>query len=168
MHEDFIDHLIGQWKSERPDLDATPMGVVGRILRLSTHLERRVNEALKPFGLAQWGFDILATLRRSGSPYAMTPTELMEAVMLSSGAMTNRIDRLEQLGFVKRKPSPSDRRSLQVQLTPQGRKIIDEAIEARFAEADQALSGLKKRDRKQLADLLRVLLHNLDHNDATS
>ncbi|QDV51142.1 MarR family winged helix-turn-helix transcriptional regulator [Gimesia fumaroli] len=167
MDKDFIDHLISQWKSERPDLDATPMAVVGRILRLSTHLDRRVNEVLKPFGLALWGFDILATLRRSGSPYAMTPTELMDAVMLSSGAMTNRIDRLEQLDFVERKPSPSDRRSLQVKLTKRGRKIIDDAIAARFAEADQAQTSLKKQDRKQLADLLRTLLHNLDHKDET-
>ncbi|QDT43010.1 Multiple antibiotic resistance protein MarR [Gimesia alba] len=168
MDKDFIDHLISQWKSERPDLDATPMAVVGRILRLSTHLDRRVNEVLKPFGLALWGFDILATLRRSGSPYAMTPTELMDAVMLSSGAMTNRIDRLEQLGFVERQPSPSDRRSLQVKLTKRGRKIIDEAIAARFEEADQAQTSLKKQDRKQLADLLRVLLDNLEHKDTSS
>ena len=131
------------------------MAVVGRILRLAGHFERRVNKALKPFGLAVWGFDILATLRRHGEPYAMTPTELMDAVMLSSGAMTNRIDRLEKLGFVQRQPSPNDRRSLQVQLTKKGRKVIEKAIEVRLTEADDALGGLNKRDRKQLGELLR-------------
>ncbi len=166
MAKDIIDQLIDQWERERPDLDARPMAVVGRILRLAAHLDRRVNEALKPFGLAVWGFDMLATLRRHGEPYAMTPTELMEAVMLSSGAMTNRIDRLEKLGLVERQPSPNDRRSFQVQLTREGRKVIEKAIEVRFAEAEDALDGVSKRDRKQLGNLLRNVLLKMDHADS--
>jgi len=142
------------------------MAVVGRILRLAAHLDRRVNEALKPFGLAVWGFDMLATLRRHGEPYAMTPTELMEAVMLSSGAMTNRIDRLEKLGLVERQPSPNDRRSFRVQLTREGRKVIEKAIEVRFAEAEDALDGVSKRDRKQLGNLLRNVLLKVDCSDS--
>ncbi len=166
MENDIIDQLIDQWKRERPDLDARPMAVVGRILRLGALLDRRVNEALKPFGLAVWGFDILATLRRHGEPYAMTPTELMAAVMLSSGAMTNRIDRLETLGLVERKPSRNDRRSLRVQLTRKGRKVIEKAIEVRFAEAEDALDGVSRRDRKQLGNLLRNVLLKVDCSDS--
>ena len=166
MEKDIIDQLIDQWKRERPDLDARPMAVVGRILRLAALLDRRVNEALKPFGLAAWGFDILATLRRHGEPYAMTPTQLMEAVMLSSGAMTNRIDRLEKLDLVERQPSPSDRRSLRVQLTREGRKVIEKAIEVRFAEAEDALDGVSQRDRKQLGNLLRNVLLQVDCSDS--
>ena len=166
MTKDIIDQLIDQWERERPDLDARPMAVVGRILRLAVHLDRRANEALKPFGLAVWGFDILATLRRFGEPYAMTPTELMKAVMLSSGAMTNRIDRLENLGLVERKPSPNDRRSFRVQLTHEGRKVIEKAIEVRFAEAEDALDGMSQRDRKQLGSLLRNILLHVDCSDS--
>ena len=160
--KDIVDQLIDQWEHERPDLDARPMAVVGRILRLATHLDRRANAALKPFGMAVWGFDILATLRRHGEPCAMTPTELMQAVMLSSGAMTNRIDRLEDLGLVERQPSQNDRRSFRVQLTREGRKVIDKAIEVRFAEAEDALDGVSQRDRKQLGNLLRNVLLQVD------
>ncbi|MEW4528690.1 MarR family transcriptional regulator [Maioricimonas sp. JC845] len=162
MERDRIDELIGHWQRERPDLDPQPMAVVGRILRLSGYLERRVNDTLKPFGLAVWGFDVLATLRRHGEPFAMAPKELMQATMLSSGAMTNRIDRLEESGLVERVPDPDDRRSVRVRLTRKGRSVIDKAIAARFQEADEALQSLPKRDRKQLADLLRTLLVDLE------
>ncbi len=162
MAQDLIDILIRQWKTERPDLNVEPMGVVGRVLRLATRLERRVSETLKPYGLTVGGFDILATLRRTGNPQGLTPTELMEAVMLSSGAMTNRIDRLEEQGLVERRPSPSDRRSLQVLLTAEGRKVVDEAVADRLDEAEGALCGLKGEERDQLADLLRAMLQGLN------
>lgn len=162
MAQDLIDILIRQWKTERPDLNVEPMGVVGRVLRLATRLERRVSETLKPYGLTVGGFDILATLRRTGNPQGLTPTELMEAVMLSSGAMTNRIDRLEEQGLVERRPSPSDRRSLQVLLTAEGRKVVDEAVADRLDEAEDALCGLKAEERDQLADLLRAMLQGLN------
>lgn len=162
MNSDLIDTLITQWNRERPDLDPQPMAVVGRILRAAAILERRVNEALKPFGLAMWAFDVLVTLRRHGAPYSMTPGELTESTMLSSGAMTNRIDRLEGLGLVERSPAPNDRRSFQITLTEKGIAAADEAIAARFDEAADAVSGLSKRDQKQLSDLLRKLLNHLD------
>ncbi|MFG0240624.1 MAG: MarR family winged helix-turn-helix transcriptional regulator [Gimesia chilikensis] len=162
MAQDLIDILIRQWKTERPDLNVEPMGVVGRVLRLATRLERRVSETLKPYGLTVGGFDILATLRRAGDPQGLTPTELMEAVMLSSGAMTNRIDRLEEQGLVERRPSPNDRRSLQVLLTAEGRKVVDEAVADRLDEAEGALCGLKAEERDQLADLLRAMLQGLN------
>ncbi|MBN73784.1 MarR family winged helix-turn-helix transcriptional regulator [Gimesia chilikensis] len=162
MAQDLIDVLIRQWKTERPDLNVEPMGVVGRVLRLATRLERRVSETLKPYGLTVGGFDILATLRRTGNPQGLTPTELMEAVMLSSGAMTNRIDRLEEQGLVERRPSPNDRRSLQVLLTAEGRKVVDKAVADRLDEAEGALCGLKAEERDQLADLLRAMLQGLN------
>ncbi|QGQ24923.1 MarR family transcriptional regulator [Gimesia benthica] len=162
MAQDLIDVLIRQWKTERPDLNVEPMGVVGRVLRLATRLERRVSETLKPYGLTVGGFDILATLRRAGDPQGLTPTELMEAVMLSSGAMTNRIDRLEEQGLVERRPSPNDRRSLQVLLTAEGRKVVDKAVADRLDEAEDALCGLKAEERDQLADLLRAMLQGLN------
>ncbi len=117
MERDIIDTVIKQWRTERPDLDSRPLAVVGRILRLAGILERRANAALKPFGLPIWAFDVLGTLRRQGAPFSMTPTELMRSTMLSSGAMTNRIDRLEEQGLVAREPDPDDRRSLHVRLT---------------------------------------------------
>ena len=166
MDNEIIDELIQDWHRERPELDALPMAVVGRVLRLATRLEKRVNEALKPFDLALWGFDVLATLRRRGKPYAMTPTELMRSVMLTSGAMTNRVDRLEKLGLVERCPAPTDRRSLQVKLTRKGLLVANRAVEARFEEAEDALSVLGKRDREILAGLLRRVLLGLEDEES--
>ncbi len=162
VEHDAIDDLLAQWRSERPDVDAQPMAVVGRILRLAVHLERRVNETLQPYGLANPGFDVLATLRRHGKPYAMTPTELGRSVMLSSGAMTNRIDQLEKLAFVERRPDPSDRRSLKVKLTAKGLKIVEKAVPTRFAEAREAIRALPRTEQKQLQGLLRKILLDLD------
>lgn len=165
MDQDVIDEVLRQWRRERPDLDPSPLAVVGRILRLSGHLERRANEVLKPFGLPIWGFDLLGTLRRSGEPYSLTPTELMKSAMLSSGAMTNRIDRLEAMGLVERKPDPDDRRSLKVVLTPKGLELIDQAAAVRFEEAREALSNLSAEHQRRLADLLRKLLHSVERPD---
>ncbi len=153
-----IDKIIEQWESERPDLDAGCMGVVGRILRLAEHLERRANEALKESDLPIWAFDMLGALLRSGEPYSMTPTELMKSVMLSSGAMTNRIDRLEALELIERIPDNRDRRSLHVRLTAKGRKAIAAAAPVRFAEAWDALRNLSEREQASLSALLRKML----------
>ena len=101
------------------------MGVVGRILRLAAGLQRRGEESLAPFNLSMWQFDVLATLRRAGAPFRLSPTQLMRAVMLTSGAMTNRLDRLETAGLVRREPDPADRRGLQIVLTSQGLKLVD-------------------------------------------
>lgn len=162
MERDNVDGIMDQWQAERPDLDAACMGVVGRILRLAGHLERRANERLKEFDIAIWGFDVLGTLRRRGRPYSMTPTELMKAAMLSSGAMTNRIDRLEAAGLIERLPDERDRRSLQVRLTARGREVIDAAAPVRFDEAWDALRNLSPRDQASLAALLRKMLLTLD------
>jgi len=167
MNRDIIDDAVREWRSERSDLDPLPMAVVGRILRLAGHLERRANEALKPFELPIWGFDVLGALRRRGAPYSMTPTELMRSVLLSSGAMTNRIDRLEAQGLVERKPDPEDRRSLQVGLTRKGLKVIDDAVAVRFEEAEHALGQLTRKERDQLATLLRKMLLSVESQDAS-
>lgn len=162
MQLDVVDHVLDEWRRERPDLDARALAVVGRILRLAGILERRANRALKRFAVPIWAFDVLGTLRRHGKPFSMTPTELMQSAMLSSGAMTNRIDRLEKLGLVARKPDPHDRRSLQVRLTPKGLKLVDAAAAVRFAEAADALRATSSADRKQFATLLRQLLIHLE------
>jgi DNA-binding MarR family transcriptional regulator len=162
MDSDPIDGLIAQWKVERPDLDATPMGVAGRILRLAVRLERRVGATLSGFGLTLWQFDVLATLRRSGEPYRLSPTQLMHEVMLSSGAMTNRIDRLESKGLVRRRPQPTDRRSVQIELTAKGKQLVDRAVAARFDEAREVAGLLSSRERATLERSLRNLLLPLE------
>ncbi|MEW5977853.1 MAG: MarR family transcriptional regulator [Acidobacteriota bacterium] len=159
MASDPISRLIDQWKRERPDLDASPMGLVGRVLRLAVLLERRVEATLARFDLTLWQFDVLATLRRSGKPYRLSPTQLMREVMLSSGAMTNRIDRLESRGLVKRCPEPADRRSVQIELTPEGKRLVDRAIAARFEEAREVTRFIGAHDRDLLErGLSRLLL----------
>ncbi len=165
MKRDVVGEVLQQWQIERPDLDSGPMAVVGRILRLAGHLERRANEAIKPFELAIWGFDVLGALRRRGKPYSMTPTELMRAVMLSSGAMTNRIDRLEAQGLVERKADLDDRRSFQVALTAKGLRVVNEATAVRFKEAKDAQKSLSATEARQLAALLQKMLLDVETED---
>jgi DNA-binding MarR family transcriptional regulator len=153
MVMDLIDRMNEQWKAVRPDLDPEPLEVVGRVIVLGQHLERSVNEALAAHGLTLGQFDILATLRRQ-SDGRLTPTQLLRSVMLSSGGMTNRLDRLEEAGWIRREADPADRRGVVVALTPAGRKIIDAATETRFAEANRSLPAL---DAAEL-DLLKRLL----------
>lgn len=162
MSRDLIDDLVTQWRSQRPELDPSPMGIVGRVLRLAGHLERTVEEALKPFDLSLWQFDVLATLRRSGPPYRLSPTQLMRAVMLSSGAMTNRIDRLKAAGLVRREPDPHDRRGVLITLTQKGERLIDKVIVARFDEARDRIAALPPSDRRALESGLRKLLEGLE------
>jgi DNA-binding MarR family transcriptional regulator len=154
---DLIDRMNEQWRAVRPDLDPSPLEVVGRMLVLAQHLERSVNEALSPHGLALGQFDILATLRREGN---LTPTQLMESVALSSGGMTNRLDRLEEAGWIRREADPEDRRGVVVGLTRKGRDLIDAATVTRFAEAKASLPPLGVREMRELAGLLRKWLEN--------
>jgi DNA-binding MarR family transcriptional regulator len=158
---DAIDEMNAAWKRELPELDPSGLAVVGRIIVIAQHLERSVGVALEPFGLSLGQFDILATLRRQGPDGKLTPTQLMKSVMLSSGGMTNRIDRLEQSGLLKREEDPSDRRGVVVGLTPKGRLLIDAAAAARFDEANKSLQQLDKKERLQLAKLLRNWLKRL-------
>jgi len=158
MNPDPVDAILAQWQRERPDLDVSPMGIIGRIGRLSKHLERRIQETFSDFGLNVGEFDVLATLRRSGQPYQLSPTELFNTLMVSSGTMTHRIDRLEQANLVKRIPDPSDRRGMLIQLTNKGFNVIEKAVEAHVANEHRLLIVLEEAERKVLAQLLGKLL----------
>ncbi|TPK77446.1 MarR family transcriptional regulator [Mesorhizobium sp. B2-4-15] len=153
---------IEQWRRERPDLDVSPMGVIGRLNEASSLIARdRLAPVFARFGLQSGEFDVLATLRRSGQPYALTPTELYEATMVTSGAMTARLDRLEKAGLILRAPHPSDRRGVVVQLTEKGLALIDEAVTAHVANEHEILSGLTKAEHETLSSLLEKLIGNV-------
>lgn len=159
---DAIDRLLTQWARERPDLDPRGLGLVARLLVLGKLLERRVVHALAQVDLSLWAFDVLATLRRQGAPFCLTPTELSRETLLTPGAMTNRIDRLEDAGLVRREAEPSDRRGVRVLLTEKGRALVDRAIELRFDEARSTADLLTEAERARLEPLLRLLLSKLE------
>lgn len=163
---DYVDYILKQWTDERPDLDGSAMGIIGRTVRLARHFERKIQSNLVAFDLSIGEFEVLATLRRSGAPYQLSPTDLYKSVMLSSGAMTNRVDRLEQTGLVRRSPDPSDRRGVLVCLTPEGLTLIDKVIAVHFARMQQLLAELTPVEQKLLADSLRKLL--LTFEESTS
>jgi len=159
---DIIDELLSAWSKARPDLDAAPLGLVGRVLVLARRLERRVDAALARHGITLGQFDILATLRRATDAPGLTPTQLLQCVMLTSGGMTNRLDKLEAAGLIARKPDPSDRRGVIVALTGKGRRMIDSATATRFAEAQGSLPNLSARDRGKMESLLRNWLNAVE------
>ena len=154
---DRIDDLLAQWQVQRLELDASAMAVVGRLLGIGRQLEARANSVLKPLGLHYTDLDVLATLRRGGKPYRRTPTELRNSVVITSGAMTACLDRLERTGLIARVADPQDRRSSSAELTTAGQMLIDKAIAVRFKEATQALSVLSATERDRLAALLKKL-----------
>lgn len=149
---------VEQWGRERPDLDASPMAVLGRLAEAAYVTRDRINPLFARFGLQPGEFDVLATLRRSGKPHALTPTALYEATMISSGAMTNRLDRLERAGLIAREPHPTDRRGVVVRLTEKGLALIDEAVTAHVENEHEILSGLTREEREMLAGLLAKLI----------
>jgi DNA-binding MarR family transcriptional regulator len=152
---DVVDRLLTQWRTARPDLDASPLEVVGRVIVLAQHLERSVEAALERHNLALGQFDILATLRRHGKKGGLTPTQLLESVVLSSGGMTARLDALADAGFIARKPNPDDRRMVVIELTSKGRRVIDNATKTRFNEAKASLPPLNPTEMTALTGLLR-------------
>lgn len=158
MTQDQVDLILKQWSQERPDLDPSPMGVIGRISRASRYIDQFLQKNFVQFGLISGDFDVLATLRRNGAPYQLTPTALFSSLMLSSGAMTNRLDRLENAGHIERKPHPNDRRGTLVTLTKQGLELIELVVVAHIAHEQQILSSLTSDEQKVLADLLRKIL----------
>lgn len=158
MNVDPVDRILAQWHKERPDLDVSPMGIIGRIGRLSKHLDRGIQQTFSEFGLNVGEFDVLATLRRSGQPYQLSPTDLFNTLMVSSGTMTHRIDRLEQADLVKRIPDPSDRRGTLIQLTDKGFNLIEKAVEAHVKNEHRLLNVLEETEREVLVKLLRQLL----------
>lgn len=158
MPKDAIDQLQEDWNAQRPDLDAQPMGIVLRIQALAKILGNKASESLEDFDLQWWQYDVLAALRRQGYPFMLAATELAEDVMLSSGAMTNRIDHLEKAALVRRLEDPSDRRKVLVRLTEKGLALIEQATDARFETATQALDRLTGSQKTDLSDLLRKVL----------
>ncbi len=168
MSRDTIDVLVAQWRRVRPGSDPSAMAVEGRILRLARLLERRVETLLAPWGVDPGQFDVLATLRRSGRRRGLCPTDLVGAVMLSSGAMTNRLDRLEAAGLVRRTPDAEDRRGVRVSLTPKGRRLVDAVIESRFAAADETVACLTPREARATAGALRKLLLAAENADGAA
>ncbi|GAA1537418.1 MarR family transcriptional regulator [Actinomadura kijaniata] len=159
---DAVDQILAQWQKERPDIDVWPMGVVGRITRLSRLLDRELKDFFAGYGLERWEFDVLATLRRAGPPYALTAGALNRAAMVTSGAITNRIDRLAARGLVERVPDEEDRRSVRVRLTDEGRALVDEILEPHVANETRLLATLAPPERDLLTGLLRGLLESLD------
>lgn len=162
LGRDGVDLILEQWARERPDLDTSPMGVVGRISRLSRILEGELQEVFARFGLNRGEFDVLATLRREGEPYRLNPTELSRALMVSSGGMTNRLDRMERGGLIARRPDPGDRRGSQVALTERGLRLVDEAVTAHVTNEHRLLDALVEAERDGLAGMLRELLLSLE------
>jgi DNA-binding MarR family transcriptional regulator len=155
---DEVDRLVAAWRRERPDLDVTPMEVLSRISRLAHHLDRRRAAAFSAHGLEPWEFDVLAALRRSGEPYQLTPGQLVHETLVTSGTMTNRVDRLSARGLVAREEHPDDRRGVLVRLTDDGREAVDAAL-ADLLQAEQAmLADLGDADRAGLVGALRALL----------
>lgn len=157
---DAVDRITTQWRRERPDLDAAPMGVIGRITRASTVLQRELERVFAEHGLTGADFDVLATLRRSGSP--LTPGGLCESTMITTGGMTKRLDRLEASGWIRRAPDPRDRRGKLIELTDAGLALIDEAVEAHLRNEERLLADLPPAAREELAGLLRRLLVSVE------
>jgi DNA-binding MarR family transcriptional regulator len=155
---DEVDSLVAAWERERPELDVTPMQVLSRVSRLARHLDRRRSIAFAAHRLESWEFDVLAALRRAGPPYQLSPGRLIRETMVTSGTMTNRVDRLAARGLVGRTEHPGDRRGVLVTLTAEGRATVDAALEDLLIAEQQILAGLSTDQQRQLALWLRSLL----------
>jgi DNA-binding MarR family transcriptional regulator len=165
MNHDAIEIFLTEWRRERPDLDPSPTGVVGRISRLAGHFRRSVDSYLDEYGLTWETFDLIATLRRIGAPYEMSPTELYKSSLLSASAVTNRIDRVAAMGLIVRTADPADRRSVKVKLSKQGKKLIDVVIARHFTEEAALLEALSSQEQDQLARLLGKLVLSAEQRD---
>ena len=154
---DGVDAIIEQWRRERPEIDHAPIGIVGRISRLAREMEARLEPVYAEHGLEPGWHDVLATLRRTGPPYQLRPSDFTGSLMLTSSGTTKRLDRLERAGLVERTPDPDDRRGVIITLTEAGHELIDRVTEAHMANEARLLEGLSAREREQLAGLLRKL-----------
>lgn len=160
---DEVDSLVAAWRRERPDLDVVPMQVLSRVTRLARHLDLARREAFAEHSLETWDFDVLSALRRAGAPYELSPGRLLRETMVTSGTMTNRVDRLAAKGLVERLPDPDDRRGVLVRLTDSGRSRVDAALEGLLAHERVLLGELSAVDQSELAKLLRTVVSPLDH-----
>ncbi len=154
---DDVDAIIDQWREVRPDLDASPIGIVGRVSRLARELEARLEPVYRAHGLEPGWHDVLATLRRSGPPFRLRVTDLTTSMMIGSSGTTKRLDRLEGNGLVARSPDPNDRRGTLIELTAKGLELIDGVTAAHLENERELLAGLSGAEREQLVELLRKL-----------
>jgi DNA-binding MarR family transcriptional regulator len=155
---DEVDRIVEAWRRERPDLDVTPLTILSRVLRLARHLDLVRGSAFAEHDLEGWGFDVLSALRRAGAPYQLSPGQLVAQTLVTSGTMTNRVDRLAARGLVSRGPDPRDRRGVKVTLTPVGRTVVDAALSDLLDRERILLNELPASERDHLATLLRQLL----------
>lgn len=162
MSEDAVDRIAAQWHRERPDLDTSPMELVGRISRAAALVQREIEAVFAEHGLTGADFDVLASLRRSGPPYRLTPGDLSRSTMVTTGGMTKRLDRLEARGLIRREPDPRDRRGRLVALTAEGTALVDRAVDAHYRNEARLLEGVPAARREQLVALLRELLLALE------
>ncbi len=167
MQHDFIDNLMQRWLTQYPELNVSPIAVIGRAIRITDVLKRDLKELLRPYGLEVWEFDVLATLRWGGNEDGWTPKELTEVVMASSGTMTRRLDRLEKAGFVKRVPNPNDRRSVRIQLAKRGIEVVEKSLTEHIASAEQAVRDLSQREQEQTARILKKILTRIGSSDGS-
>lgn len=159
---DEVDRIVAAWGRERPDLDTAPLEVLSRVTRLARHLDLARRGAFARHGLETWAFDVLSALRRAGAPYRLSPGALLTQTLVTSGTMTNRIDRLVEHGLVRREPSPEDHRGVLVELTPTGLEQVDTALADLLESERRLLRDLPDEDRQTLANLLRVLVAPFD------
>ncbi|NUZ12671.1 MarR family transcriptional regulator [Pseudoalteromonas sp. McH1-7] len=159
---DAIDRVQEQWAREKPHLETTPMAIMGRLVRIAKHMEAEVEKLHKRYGLNLGEFDVLATLRRSGEPFRLTPSELFKTMLLTSGAMTNRLDKLAAKGLIKREHCKEDRRSVTVELTAEGLSLIEKLIEPHIALQAQLVQELEPEQRVLLNELLKGWLKQFE------
>lgn len=161
-HPDEVDRIVEAWHRERPDLDVNPLEVFSRVARLARHLDLARRGAFAQNQLEPWEFDVLSALRRAGTPYELSPGKLLTQTLVTSGTMTNRIDRLESHGLVARHRSPDDRRGVIVGLTPEGLRRVDNAMADLLDVEEGLLIGISPEDRAHLANLLRAVVGQFD------
>jgi DNA-binding MarR family transcriptional regulator len=159
---DEVDRIVEDWSRERPDVDFAPLQVLSRVARLAKHLDRARRQAFAASGLEPWEFDVLAALRRAGTPYQLSPKALLQQTLVSSGTMTNRIDRLVERRLVERRTDPHDGRGVLVVMTSRGAEAVDAAISELLTGEAELLEGLSKADQERLSVLLRKLSLDFD------
>jgi len=162
MERDEVDRIVEAWRRERPDLDVAPLEVLSRVSRLARHLDRARRAAFAQHHLEPWEFDVLSALRRAGAPYQLSPGRLVTQTLVTSGTMTNRVDRLAARGLVARHPDPGDRRGVLVRLTPAGLERVDGAMADLVRREHELLATLPPADRDRLATMLRALVIPFD------
>ncbi len=159
---DEVDRLVAAWSRERPELDVAPMQVLSRVTRLARHLDRARSSAFEAHELEVWEFDVLSALRRAGRPYVLSPGQLLAQTLVTSGTMTNRVDRLAAKGLVVRMPNPDDKRGVLVSLTSDGQRRVDAALEGLLAQERRLLDSLTTSQCESLAAMLRMVVAPFD------